>query len=91
MTIMSSQMANSTRVQGFTRSHFLWGQDRGSGNPTKGWLDKPPIWVSRVLVSLRILLDPAYPSSSKASNNPLDVILPTNLVSYQAKWSRELP
>lgn len=36
VTTMSSQMANSARVLSFTRCHFLWGQGRGDGNPTKG-------------------------------------------------------
>lgn len=38
--IVSSQMASSIRVLSVTRCHFLWGQGRGDGNPTKGWFDK---------------------------------------------------
>lgn len=47
VTTMSSQMANSARVLSFIRCHFLWGQGRDDGNPTKGWFDKLPLLRAR--------------------------------------------
>lgn len=94
VTAVSSQMANSARVLSFPRCHFLWGQGRGEGNPTKGWLHK--LSLSRAREILRAgradsgFCQTIYSNRSKDPDSLTALVRPSQLFSSHPRDTARL-